>query len=262
MNPKETALITGASSGIGYELAKCFAKAGHPLVLTARNVAVLETLADELRSEYHLPVRVLGKDLSKPNAPEEIFREVQAEGIEIDILVNNAGFGTYGLFCETSLADELEMLQVNMGALTHLAKLFLPGMLKKRGGRILNVASTAAFQPGPMMAVYYATKAYILSFSEALREELRGTGVSVSVLCPGPTRTPFQGRAGIERIRLLRFSNMDAAAVARRAYEGLMRGEGLIIPGFLNWLLASSVRFFPRGLVTRMVREIQVKTKS
>lgn len=256
-----TALITGASSGIGYELAKCFARNGHALVLVARSVSVLETLADELKSDHGVSVMVIAKDLAKPNTPEEIYRELGAAGVEIDILVNNAGFGHYGLFRETSLSEELDMVQVNIVALTHLTKLLLPRMVERRRGRILNVASTAAFQPGPMMAVYYASKAYVLSFSEAIREELRGTGVTVTALCPGPTRTAFQKNAGIERIRLVQWTSMDARQVALLGYHGLMQGKRLVVPGLFNKLTVLGVRLAPRALASWMVRQVQVMTK-
>ena len=195
----KTALITGASGGIGYELAWLFGRDGFDCILVARSHDKLSALAARLESEFRVKTLVLPKDLSKPAAVDEIYEEVGAASMEVDVLVNNAGFPVFGLFTETNLETELEMLQVNITALTTLTKLFLKGMTERRYGRILNLASTAAFEPGPLMAVYYASKAYVLSFSEALANELRGSGVTVTALAPGPTRTGFQKRAGLER---------------------------------------------------------------
>ena len=254
----KTALITGASSGIGYELTRLFAKDGYDLVLVARSEKQLVELAKELQEKFGVAVRVMVKDLSQASAPEEVFNELQQEGVTVDVLVNNAGFATSGLFAEIDLEAELQEMQLNMVTLTHLTKLFLPGMLQRRRGKILNVASTAAFQPGPLMAVYYATKAYVLSFSEALANELRGTGVSVTVLCPGATTSGFQARAGIENTRLISGRKiMDAARVARVGYRALMRGKTVVIPGLMNKILAEAVRFAPRKVVTQAARYAQ-----
>jgi short-subunit dehydrogenase len=182
------ALITGASSGIGRELATLFARDGYDLTLVARDRAMLARIGDELTRVHGVAVDVIAQDLSHPNAAAEVYRELKRRSIKIDVLVNNAGFGTYGPFVDSDAATESEMLQLNIVALTKLTRLFLEDMLAKREGRILNVASTAAFQPGPLMAVYYASKAYVLSFSEALANELRDSGVTVSTLCPGPTQ--------------------------------------------------------------------------
>jgi short-subunit dehydrogenase len=257
MHDGKTALITGASSGIGYELTQLFAHDGYNLVLVARNQKQLEQMADELKETYGVSVKVISKDLSLASAPEEILTELEQESREIDALVNNAGFAAYGAFSETDLGVELQMMQVNMGALTHLTKLFLPGMLKKRMGKILNVASTAAFQPGPLMAVYYATKAYVLSFSQALAEELHGTGVNVTALCPGPTASGFQKRAHMEDSKLFSSQVMDAQTVARLGYRGLMTNKTVVIPGLRNKILVELVRFSPRELVPRVVRNMQ-----
>ncbi len=253
----KTALITGASSGIGYELAQLFAKDGFDLVLTGRQADKLLYLAGALKEKHGINTCVLVKDLARPETPQEISTELAQRGITVDLLVNNAGFGLRGAVAETPAADELQMIQVNLTALTHLTKLFLPGMVSRGSGRILNVASTAAFQPGPFAAVYYATKAYVLSFSGALVNELQGTGVSVTALCPGPTLTGFQTRAGMERSRLFRGPVMTAEQVARLGYEGLMRGRALVIPGLRNKLLAFAVRLLPRDIVTAAVRRIQ-----
>jgi short-subunit dehydrogenase len=255
---RQTALITGASGGIGLELARRFAAGGYDLVLVARSTAKLEELAGELR-KHGGAVGVLVKDLAVPESPEEVCRELEAAGIAVDVLVNNAGFATYGPFVETDLGRELEELQLNIVTLTHLTKKLLPGMLARRRGGVLNLASTAGFQPGPLMAVYYATKAYVISFSEALAEELSGTGVTVTALCPGPTATGFQRRAGLEGSKL--FSGMlqvaDAAAVARAGYEGFRAGKRIVIPGLINKVGVQSIRVSPRALITRMVKRMQ-----
>ncbi|MCA9929933.1 MAG: SDR family oxidoreductase, partial [Anaerolineales bacterium] len=198
MKNKQTALITGASGGIGYELARKIAQQGHNLVVVARSESKLMKLAQDFNKQFGVNVTVMVKDLAQSAAPDEIYNELQANEIDVDILVNNAGFASYGLFHELDRQKELNMMQVNMVALTHLTHLFLPGMVERGYGRILNIASTAAFQPGPLMAVYYATKAYVLSFSEAIANELDGTGVTVTALCPGPTESGFQARAAME----------------------------------------------------------------
>jgi uncharacterized protein len=251
-----TALITGASVGIGLELAKEFAAGGHDLVLTARNQPKLEELAEQLRAEHRVAVSILPSDLSRPEAPVGIFNALAGSSTGIDVLVNNAGFGNHGPFAELDVTQSLAMLQVNIVALTHLTRLFLPGMIERHSGKILNVASTAAFQPGPYMSIYYASKAYVLSFSEALAEELRGSGIGVTALCPGPTITEFQKRAGIENTPLFQNNTMTAQAVARAGYAGLMRGKRIVIPGLKNRLLATAARFGPRGMVTRAVAKL------
>ena len=254
-----TALVTGASGGIGEELARLFAADGHDLVLLARSRDKLARLSEELEGKHGIAACVVVSDLARPEAPQEIFEELTAGGVTVDALVNNAGFGSYGLFAETDLKQELEMLQVNVVALTHLTKLFLPAMLARRRGYVMNVASTAAFQPGPLMAVYYASKAYVLSFSEALSNECEGTGVRVSALCPGPTETGFVAAAGMGDSKLFDRAVMDARTVAEAGYRGLLDGKAVVIPGFRNNLLARSIGFFPRGLVTKVVRGIQEK---
>lgn len=255
---RKTALITGASGGIGYEIAKLFAQDKYDLVLVARNEQRLKELGDALAEEHGIVVRSLAQDLAQLGASEEVFNGVQQMDIKIDVLVNNAGFGAYGFFAESDLSKELDMIQVNIGALTHLTKLFLPGMVQRKSGRILNVASTAAFFPGPIMAVYYASKGYVLSFSEAIANELKGTGVTVTALCPGPTRTGFQSNAAVGNARLFEGSQlMDAATVAKVGYQGLMRGKTVVIPGLTNQLMCLSTRFSPRSLTARIVRYIQ-----
>lgn len=253
----KTALITGASSGIGYELTQLFATDGYNLVLVSRNAQKLLQLGAELKGKFEIEVKVIPKDLSLPRSSSEIFIELQQLAIHVDVLVNNAGFGAYGLFAEIDLATELDMIQLNLTSLTQLTQYFLKEMLKRGEGKILNVASTAAFQPGPLMAVYYATKAYVLSFSEALYEELRGTGITVTCLCPGATQSDFQRRAHIEKIKFLKFKIPDAKTVARTGYLGLMQEKRLVIPGFKNKLFAWGVRLIPRGLAIRIVKSLQ-----
>lgn len=246
-------LITGASSGIGLEFARICAREGHDLVLVARNRKRLEEIAAELGAAG-VKVQVVAADLGSPDAPQQIEREAG----NIDILVNNAGLGVYGKFAETPLAEDVNLMRVNMESLVVLTKLFLPAMIQAGSGRILNVASTAAFQPGPLMALYYASKAFVLSFSEAIANELHGTGVTVTVLCPGPTLTDFQRRAKMEDSNLVkRLGAMDAASVAEAGYRGLMGGKTLVIPGVRNRMLAESVRFAPRKLVTNIARKMQ-----
>jgi len=253
----KTALITGASGGIGYELALLFARDGFDCILVARNQDKLQALATRLEREHRVKTLVVAKDLSRASAVDEIYEEVTAASMAVDVLVNNAGFPVFGLFSETDLQDELEMLQVNVVALTALTKLLLKGMVERRAGRILNLASTAAFLPGPLMAVYYASKAYVLSFSQALANELQGTGVTVTALAPGPTRTGFQKRGVMEDSRLVQGQIADAASVALAGYRGLMSGKTLVIPGFANKLIPWVGRLSPRGMVTRVVRRLQ-----
>lgn len=253
-----TVLITGASGGIGWELAKLFARDSYRLVLVARNRSKLEELAQNLQREFGASAIVLAEDLADLNAPGRIYDTLQRQGIEVDALVNNAGFGDFGPFAETDLKVDLEMMQVNMAALVHLTRLFLPGMVDRKKGRILNVSSMAAFGPGPFMAMYYATKAFVSSFSEAIADELRGTGVTVTALCPGPTRTGFQARAGTERDRLAS-EFMEAGVVARIGYRGLLAGKAVVIPGLRNRLIALLVKLIPRRLATRLVRMIHTR---
>lgn len=253
----QTVLITGASGGIGREFAVLFAQHGDNLALVSRNREQLLALGQELHARHGVGITVLPYDLAEPDAPPRLLDELRQRDITVDTLINNAGFGAYGAFDEMELTTLLQMLQVNITALTHLARLLLPGMLARDAGKILNVASTAAFYPGPLMAVYYASKAYVLSFSEALAGEVQGTGVTVSVLCPGATRTGFQRRARLEGSRVSRFDVMEPAAVARAGYRGLQAGHTVIIPGILNKLVAEVPRLLPRGVLTRLVRAVQ-----
>lgn len=254
---KQTALITGASSGIGLDLAHLFAADGYELLLAARSEGKLRDLAGELARQYGVSVAVIPADLERPAAADELFAAVHTP---VDVLVNNAGFGVTGRFTGTDLARELAMIQVNVTALVQLTKLFLRPMVERGRGRILNVASTAAFQPGPLMAVYYATKAFVLSFSEAIAEELAGTGVTVTALCPGPTATAFAGVAGMTNTRLFNvIKPMSSKQVARIGYNAMRRGKRVVVTGALNKMLAQSVRISPRRVVTKVTRTLQEK---
>jgi hypothetical protein len=252
----DTILITGASSGIGRELAKCFAAEGCRLILLARRRHPLQALADELNQKYKVHSEVLPTDLSEPVAPTRIFEHLQTNGTKVDVLANNAGFGARGQFVSLPVERQLEMVQVNVTAVMHLTRLLLPPMVERRHGGILNVASTAAFQPGPGMAVYYATKAFVLSFSEALAEELAGTGVTVTALCPGPTETNFVEVAGARPSRLFAKTAMSAETVARVGHGAFRQGRTVVIPGFSNRLLAFSVRLGPRSVVRKIAKRL------
>jgi uncharacterized protein len=257
-----TALITGASGGIGYELAKLFAKDHHNLVLVARNAPRLAQVADELQRQFGITVTTFALDLTEPPVPHSLFAQLANEAIAVDILVNNAGYGRFGEFTEVPLEESLGQIQLNITALTELTRLFLGPMLERRSGRIMNVASTAGFQPGPLMAVYYATKAYVISFSEALANELADKGVTVTCLCPGATETGFAGRAGNNESRLFKkLRPMDAKTVARAGYHGLLKGKTLVIPGFRNWLVAESIRVSPRKMVTAISRWVSERVE-
>ncbi len=248
------ALVTGASSGIGYELAKILAREGHDVALVARSVDQLQKIATDLMDDFGVRAIVVAADLSDPGTPDRIFDRLQEAEFRVDVLVNNAGFGTIGRFVRSDVGAQVDMVEVNISALTHLTRLYSEQMAERRQGRIMNVASTAAFQPGPFMAVYFATKAYVLSFSEALAEELRHSGVTVTALCPGPTVTGFQKRAGMERAPIGgRMVTGDAASVARVGYAGMMKGRRVVIPGLFNRVGTLLPRFFPRALAPRIV---------
>jgi len=257
MPDRKTALITGASFGIGLELARIFAREGYSLVLVARSADKLRQVASELEKAHSTRSLILAADLSEPGAAAYVLDQTTRAQIAVDILVNNAGFGQYGLFAENDLEECLRQIQLNVTTLTHLTRLYLPEMLERKSGRILNVASTAAFQPGPLMAVYFATKAYVLHFSEALANELEGTGITVTCLCPGATATEFHKRANATGMRLLKMGSMDARTVAEDGYRALIAGKPVVISGFKNWLVAQSVRFSPRKLVTAIARKTQ-----
>ena len=252
---QKTVLVTGASSGIGYELCKRFAQNNHNLVLVARNKEKLDRIAKELSSTYSIQTSVFTHDLTDDDAPQKLYAEMKENNINVDILVNNAGFGLYGQFKETNLTKELDMIKVNISALVELTKLFLPDMIGKKYGKIMNIASTAAFQPGPGMAVYYASKAFVLHLSEALAEEVKHTGVTVTTLCPGPTRTGFEKAAELSFPKIMKVMNADE--VAYIGYRGLMKGKRVIIPGFRNKLLAFCNRLAPRNMATKITGWIQ-----
>ncbi len=252
-----TALVTGASGGIGRELCSLLAVRGVNLVLTARNAGELNSLAETLQSSHHICCRVFPADLFDPCSPQEIVGFLRREGIEPDILINNAGAGMWRAFSGTTPEESLQLIRLNVMALVHLTQLVLPGMLERHSGRILNVASMAGFAPGPYAAVYYATKAFIISFSEALREECRSSGVTVSVLCPGPTRTQFLDRSGMRDVNVARRAFMlEPKAVAESAIAGLYKGKAVIIPGFRYKLLALLQRASPRSLMRKFVRKL------
>lgn len=259
--PAETVLITGASSGIGWELARRFAADGSRLILVARNEAKLRELAEDLRVRHGTESLILARDLSEPHAASRLFAELKQRGQEPDVLVNNAGFGQFGQFMDIPLNRHLNMLQLNMATLVELTHQCLPGMLQRRQGSILNLGSTASFQPGPNSAVYYASKAFVLSFSEALWKELQGTGVSVTCLCPGPTRTGFGADSQMDQTPVFRFNSMDVGAVADAGHRGLRRKSRVVVPGWLNNFLAWGVRFVDRRTMLEIMSWMQPATK-
>lgn len=253
-----TALITGASGGLGFYFAKLFARDGYDVVLVARGEQKLLDLKAELEEKYDIKAYVLVKDLSIPSSVEEIFSFTKENGIEVSVLVNNAGFGDFGEFSKINWDKQRNMIQVNVTSLAHLTKLYLPDMIEKGYGRVLNVASVASFEAGPLMSVYYASKAFVLSFSEALAVELKNTGVKVCALCPGPTATGFEDAAEAKASGL--FKNLKVARadkVAEFGYKKLMKGRVVVIPGLGNKFLPFAVRFAPRCLVRNMVYKIQ-----
>lgn len=255
---RPVALITGASGGIGLELARLCAKGGHDLILVARNQAKLEEIAKYLSGMYQIRVELIVADLADAETPAAIVDTAATRGLVVDVLINNAGFGDWGLFGRADLERQLAMIQVNVTALTELTRRFLPGMISRRKGRIMNVASTAGFTPGPLMAVYYATKAYVLSFSEAIANELSGTGITVTALCPGPTLTGFAGTAGLTGSNLFNAPNVMAVeSVAETGYRGMMRGRTVVIPGLANKFLIQSIRISPRWAVRMVTRWFQ-----
>lgn len=253
---KRLAVITGASSGIGYEFGKVFAEQGHDVLLVARRENKLAELKRELESKYKVKAEILMKDLSLPDSPREIFDFTKSRGWKAECLINNAGFGDVGRFDQSSWAKEQKMIQLNIMALTHLTKLYVQDMVQQGLGRILNVASTAAFQPGPMMAVYYASKAYVLHFTEAVHAELQGTGVTVTALCPGATESEFAEAAGAGKTRLFTRKLPSSESVARYGYDALMRGQSVAVHGRMNKVSSFAVRFIPRSLTLKMVQSV------
>ena len=250
-----TVLITGASSGIGLELAKLFARDHYQLVLVARSREALEKLATDLKTNFGASAMIVVVDLSLPQAVEEVASFIDQKHIAIDVLVNNAGFGDFGYFKDTDWAKEEQMMRLNMIALTHLTKIFVRKMVARGQGKILNVASAAGFLPGPLMAVYYATKAYVLHFSEAVANELKGTGVSMTILCPGPTASGFQQMAGLEESGMVRGKKLPtSASVAKSGYRALQKGRTIVITGLKNKCMIELLRITPRFFVRNYVR--------
>ena len=259
----KTVLITGASSGIGYEFAKIYAKKGYNLVITARRKNNLERIKQELESfDTSICVDIIVLDLSKQNSAKELYEVVKQRGILIDTLINNAGFGVYCNFIETDIEKEIDMIELNIKSLVVLTKLFLKDMVSRNNGTIINVASTAAFQPGPLMSVYYASKSFVLSFTEAIRNEVRDTNVNISVLCPGPTDTEFEKSASLEESSLFtKLKVMKPEKVAIIGYKGINRNKSVIIPGILNNILITFNKIIPRALVINIVRKLQESKK-
>ena len=253
---KETVLITGASSGIGMGLAKLFAADGSDLVLVARREDRLNKLAEELKSEHGIEVHVLPKDLSKKTSPKEIFNHLKKEKIEIDVLVNNAGFGSRGMVSELDTDLQVDMVQVNAAALTHLTSLFLPGIIERGQGGILNVGSLAGFQPGPNLAVYFATKAYVLSFTEALAEEISNPNIKISCFAPGPVKSEFGEKSDLEDSLLFKLSLMDLEPAVKAGYEGFRKGKTIVIPGLKQQIVPFLNRFTPRLIVRKIAKKL------
>lgn len=255
-----TALITGASSGIGAALAERFAQAKHPLVLSARRVEKLEELAGKLRSKHGITVTVIPADLSQPEGIAKLIEQIATVNITIDILVNNAGLGVYKRFAETNWEHQRTMLHVNMLALTELTHRFLPGMLQRGHGQILNISSVAAYLPGPMMACYYATKAYVSSFSESLSIELHGGGVAVTTICPGPTTSEFASTSSMDQTGMFEGPHvLTSDQVADDAYTSCLKGRRVRIPGFLTRWMMRLAGWLPRFIVIAIVKNAQIK---
>jgi uncharacterized protein len=255
-----TALITGASLGIGLEFAKTFAAAKNNLVLVARNEEKLKALSAELEKTYGITVKIIAADLSNMEELQKVYNSCKAENITVDYLVNNAGIGVYDFFIESDWDKTEQMIDLNIKSLTKMCKLFIPDMVARKSGKILNVASTAAFQPGPTMAVYYASKSYVLFFSEAIYNELQGTGVSVTCLCPGATESNFFEAAAMHESNLVKGKKLPTSKeVAEFGYKAMMKNKMTVIHGLMNTIMATSIRFTPRKLVLNIVRKIQGK---
>ncbi|WP_372898640.1 SDR family NAD(P)-dependent oxidoreductase [Stieleria sp.] len=252
-----TTLITGASSGIGWELTKQFAGGGDDVVLVARSEDKLNELANQVRTENGVNATVLPADLAKPDAVDELCRQLRERSIEIDTLVNNAGFGALGKFAEIPADRQTDMLMVNVVALTRLTRMLLPAMLKNGRGGVLNVGSIATYQAGPNMSVYYASKAYVLSFTEGLREEVAGSGLHVTCLEPGATETGFGEDSGMGKLDMFSSATMPAKTVAKAGYEGYVNNADIVIPGWKNRLMVTSTSFLPRFATRKLVARLQ-----
>ena len=254
----QTALVTGASAGIGVDLAECFASDGYHVILAARTESALRAVADRLANTYAITATPIAADLGVMGGGQRLADAITKAGLSVDVVVNNAGFGVAGAFNGSDVAGQLGMIDLNDRALVELTHIYWPAMLANKRGGVLNVASTAAFQPGPLMAIYYASKAFVLSFSEALWEEARGTGVKVSCLCPGPTVSKFRERAGTNKVRLSRAGTpMPSMTVARMGYDAWQANKRVEVTGLRNRVMASLVRFAPRTTVLRAVRNLQ-----
>lgn len=262
MSSKETVLITGASSGIGLELAKLFAADGSQLILAARSADKLQQLAEELNATHGTQSHVIPVDLAKPEGPGALMEQIDALGLAVDVLINNAGFGQYGHFANIPMQRQLEILDVNNRALVELTHRVLTGMLERRSGSILNLGSTASFQPGPNSAVYYATKAFVLSFSEGLWAETRKQGVCVSCLCPGPTRTGFGADSDMDQTPVFKYNSMRVEDVAKAGHRAVRKRKRLVIPGWVNWLLAFGTRLPHRRHMIWIMEQLQPPKKT
>lgn len=252
-----TTLITGASSGIGLELAKQFSAGGDHVVLVARSVDKLHELADFIRSKHHVSADVIPADLAKPDGVDALCNQLAEQSIHVDTLVNNAGFGSLGKFAELDVDRQTNMVMVNVVALTRLTRRLLPAMIAQGAGGILNVGSIAAYQAGPNMSVYFATKAYVLSFTEGLREELVGTGLYVTCLEPGPTHTHFGEDSGMNKLDMFSSAKMTAVDVAQAGYQGYRDNQAIVIPGWRNRLMVTGVGFLPRFATRKLVAKLQ-----
>lgn len=264
MNNRKICLITGASGGIGYEFARLFAQDSYNLILIARTEDKLHKIAAELEEKYNIYVKIIVKDLALPSAPDEIFQETEKEGLVINTLVNNAGFGAKGFFLDLDLGRQLEMIQVNITTLTHLTYLYAKQMTSNGGGKIINVASMAAFQPGPLMSVYYASKSYVLSFSEALTNEFQKSNITVTALCPGPTDTDFFDQpemGGVQSTMGSKFIVLSAEDAAKEGYNASKAKRSVVIPGLQNKVAAFGTRFLPRALTAKIARMLQEKRR-
>ncbi|GGJ26056.1 SDR family NAD(P)-dependent oxidoreductase [Deinococcus roseus] len=257
-NTRPTALITGASGGLGFDLAELLAKDGHNLILVARSASKLQNAANTLSKKHGIKVETISQDLSQVGAGQQLVHTLNSKGLQVDVLVNNAGFASYGRFIDLLLSEQLNMIDLNVRALVELTGLLTPGMVKRGKGRVLNIASTAAFLPGPLMAIYYATKAFVLSFGEAISNELEGTGVTVTTFCPGGFASGFQERAAMQDSKLIQGKKLiSSAEVAQYGYNAMLKGETVAIQGMGNYLTVQAPRFLPRRVVARMVRSAQ-----